>query len=246
MSKDKNRLQAPYFLDELIDTAARLRAAPHDLRLRDDMDRGIRETDPEVQFAAWLTMGDDEDLEWALRRVGWTGLDAPPIAEMPVTMEERAQIFVGLRLEEISSSYEEQGVVDLLASKGYKTDIEAVPDLLAAARYLDQPLGRAWTRVIGEVHRRVDASLQERLDDPVALGLSRFLQRQFIWIRQARDPDAFRKARIEAGLKSSQLAARMAVSYQLVYGFETGQFQIPFRHRRRLDQIALSDRRQAA
>lgn len=246
MSKDKNRLQAPYFLDELIDTAARLRAAPHDLRLRDDMDRGIRETDLEVQFAAWLAMGDDDDLEWALRRVGWTGLDAPPIAELPMTMEERAQIYVGLRLEEISSSCDEQGVVDLLAAHGYKTTVDAVPDLLAGARYLDQPLGRAWARVVGEVHYRVDASLQGRPDDPVALGLSRFLQRQLSWIREARDPEAFRRARIAAGLKTSQLAARMGVSYQLLYGFEVGQFLIPFRHRRRLDQIALSDQRQAA
>lgn len=246
MSKDKNRLQAPYFLDELIDTAARLRVAPHDLRLRDDMDRGIRETDEEIQFAAWLAIGDDEDLEWALRRVGWTGLDAPPIAELPVPLEERAQIYAGLRLEEIASSCDGQGVVDLLAGRGYRTTIDAVPDLLAGARYLDHPLGRAWTRVVGEVHSRIDASFQEGRDDPVAIGLSRFLQRQFSWIREAQNPDAFRRARGSAGLKSSQLAARMRVSYQLVYGFETGQFQIPFRHRRRLDQIVLSDRRQAA
>jgi hypothetical protein len=246
MSKDKSRLQAPYYLDELIDTAARLRAAPHDLRLRDDMDRGIRETDLEIQFAAWLAMGDDEDLEWALRRVGWTGLDAPPIAELPVTMDERAQIYVGLRLEEIASSRDGQGVVDLLATRGYKTTVNAVPDLLAGARYLDQPLGRAWARVIGEVHFRVDASFREWPDDPVAHGLSRFLKQQFKWIREAQDPGAFRRARADAGLKSSQLAAKMGVSYQLVYGFESGQFQIPFRHRRRLDQIALSDRRQSA
>ncbi len=242
----KGSRQAPYFLDEIVSTASMLRLDPSDARLRDELDRGIRETDEEIQFAAWLAAEEDDDLLWGLRRVGWLGLDATPIAKMALPMDVRASVYLGLRLEEVAASRDDGGVVELLACKGYKATVDKVPDLIAGAVNLDLPLGHTWTRVMGEIQSRLDESLRDRRDDPVAVGLSAFLRRQFAWIQQAQHPEAFRRARAATRLKASQLAVRMGVSYQLVYGFETGQFPIPFRHRRRLDQITRSDRRPAA